>query len=144
MRLLGEPLALLDRLHLVVVAHRQPVLHEVRDLMAGVEREEGLELPDGLVEVAVAIMALADQEAGARGVRRGRVALDDLLEALARFVVALLCEVVLAFRVELLRRQDRRRCGPEPAAAARRQEQAGEEHAHARGWGTKHEIGQYI
>src|SRR2546430_17581801 len=78
-RFLREPLVLLDRLHLVVVAHRQAVLDEISDLVAGEEREEGLELLDRLVELRLAIVGLAHKEAATRRIRALRVALDDLL-----------------------------------------------------------------
>src|ERR1700675_2666504 len=59
----GQPLVLLDRLDLIVVGHGQPVLHEVGDLMARVEGHEGLELCDGLVELAFPVEGLANEEA---------------------------------------------------------------------------------
>src|SRR3989442_4433420 len=117
-RLLGEPLILLDRLHLIVIAHRQAVLDEVGDLMAGVGAHERLELLDGLVELRLAIIGLADQEARARRVGRVRVALDDLLQVLAGRVVALRGQLLLSGRVELLGGEDRRPGGAESASAA--------------------------
>src|SRR6185436_17134020 len=54
-RLGREPLILLDRLELVVVAHGQPVLHEVGDLVARIEGQEGLELLHRLVELSLAV-----------------------------------------------------------------------------------------
>src|SRR5256885_10916310 len=51
---------------------------------------------------------------------------DDLLEVLAGRVVALRGQLLLSGRVELLGGKDRRRGGPEPAAAAR--DQRSEEH----------------
>src|SRR5438132_6997311 len=140
-RLLGEPLVLLDRLHLVVIAHRQAVLDEVGDLVAGEERHERLELLDGLVELRLAIVGLADQEARARRVGRVRVALDDLLEVVAGRVVAFRGQILLPGRVELLGGKDRRRGGPEPAAAAREQEQACKKYPRTPG---RHKISPYI
>src|SRR5213083_1751030 len=128
---LGEPLVLFDRLHLVVIAHREAVLDEVGDLVAGEERHERLELLDRLVELCLAIIGLADQKARARGVGRVRVALDDLLEVVAGHVVTLGGEFLRPDRIELLRGEDRRRGGPEPAAPARDQEQACEKYPHA-------------
>src|SRR6266705_1886161 len=135
---LGEPLILLDRLHLIVIAHRQAVLDEVGDLVAGEEPHERLELLDGLVELRLAIIGLADQEARARRVGRVRVALDDLLEVLAGRVVALRGQLLLSGRVELLGGEDRRRGGPEPAAAARYQEQACKKYPRAPGRAAQH------
>src|SRR5213594_3827554 len=137
-RLLGEPLILLDRLHLIVIAHRQAVLDEVGDLVAGEEPHERLELLDGLVELRLAIIGLADQEARARRVGRVRVALDDLLEVLAGRVVALRGQLLLSGRGELLGGEDRRRGGPEPAAAARDQEQACKKYPRAPGRAAQH------
>src|SRR2546426_718735 len=136
--LLGEPLILLDRLHLIVIAHRQAVLDEVGDLVAGEEPHERLELLDGLVELRLAIIGLADQKARARRVGRVRVALDDLLEVLAGRVVALRGQLLLSGRVELLGGEDRRRGGPEPAAAARDQEQACKKYPRAPGRAAQH------
>src|SRR6266480_283792 len=127
-RLLREPLVLLDRLHLVVIAHRQAVLDQVGDLVAGEEGHERLELLDRLVELRLAIVSLADQEAGPRRVGRVRVSLDDFLEVLSRLAVTLPGQILLPDRVELVGGEDRRRSGPEPAAAARDQEQACEEY----------------
>src|SRR6266850_1359484 len=132
-RLLRERLFLLDRLDLVVVGHREPELDEVRDLVAGIEGQERFELLRGLVEVGLAIVRLADQEARARRVRRVRVALDDLAELLARLRVALLVQLGLADLIELLGGKDRRRLRFEPRAAGREQEKEGEEHPRHRG-----------
>src|SRR5262245_38819663 len=126
-RLGGESLVLLDRLELIVVAHGQAVLHEVGDLMAGVEGEEDFELLDRLVELRFSIERLADQEARERRVRRVGMTLDDLAEGFTRFQVLLLLEERLALAVELVGRQQRRRGGTENAAAGRRDERGDDE-----------------
>src|SRR6266540_5292511 len=100
-RLLRDALVLLHGLHLVVVAHGQPELHEVGDLMAWIEREEGLELLDGLVPFALPIIGFPAEETGARSVRRLGVPLDDLLERRARVLVAVPVQLLLALRVEI-------------------------------------------
>src|SRR2546430_15599299 len=82
------------------------------------------ELLDRLVELRLAIVSLADQEAGPRRVGRVRVSLDDFLEVLSRLAVTLPGQILLPDRVELVGGEDRRRSGPEPPAAARDQEQA--------------------
>src|SRR2546430_11889068 len=83
------PYTTLFRLHLIVIAHRQAVLDEVGDLVAGEEPHERLELLDGLVELRLAIIGLADQKARARRVGRVRVAPDDFLEVLPGRAVSL-------------------------------------------------------
>src|SRR5262245_29569495 len=69
--------------------------------MPGIEREEGLELLDGLVPLALPVVGLAEQEPSARRVHRLGMALDDLLERCARVGVAALVELALAQRVEI-------------------------------------------
>jgi hypothetical protein len=101
-------------------------LHEVGDLVARVERDEALELDDGLVELALAEERLPDQEPGARRVARVRMALDDLAEAVAGVLEALALEVRLALGVQLVRRQDRDRRRTEKGAAAGCEKSAGE------------------
>jgi len=64
--------------------------------VAGVEREERLELLDGLVELRLAVEALAQEEARPRSPRRVRMPLDDLAEGLARLEVAAVTELLLA------------------------------------------------
>src|SRR5262249_30537848 len=98
----GRALVLLHRLHLVVVAHGEPVLHEVGDLVTRIEGHEGLELLDGLVEGAFTVVRLADEEARPRRVLRLRMPLHDLLEARARLRVVLLLHVLLALLIEIL------------------------------------------
>src|SRR5258705_7494427 len=71
-RLLRQRLVLLHGLHLVVVAHRQPVLHEVRDLVAGKKSQGGLQLfyrPFGLSLAVVKLAALEKALWGRRRVR---------------------------------------------------------------------------
>src|SRR5256885_2920402 len=63
---------------------------------------------------------------------------DDLLEVLAGRVVALRGQLLLSGRVELLGGEDRRRGGPEPAAAAREQEQACKKYPRAPGRAAQH------
>src|SRR5256885_13326305 len=63
---------------------------------------------------------------------------DDLLEVLAGRVVALRGQLLLSGRVELLGGEDRRRGGPEPAAAARDQEQACKKYPRAPGRAAQH------
>src|SRR5438034_1380675 len=130
-RLLREALILLDRLELIVVAHREPELCEVGDLMPWEEGQEGLELTRRLVEFPLSVVGLADEEPPLRRVRRVRMSLDDLSEVLSRFVVPLVVQLGLAELVELFRRQDRRRRGPEHTAAARDEQQADQEDARA-------------
>src|SRR2546426_3158727 len=130
-RLLREALILLDRLELIVVAHREPELREVGDLMPWEEGQEGLELTRRLVEFPLSVVGLADEEPRLRRVRRVRMSLDDLSEVLSRFVVPLVVQLGLAELVELFRRQDRRRRGPEHTAAARDEQQADQEDARA-------------
>src|SRR5712692_9017977 len=129
--LAGQGLVLLDRLDLVVVRHGEPVLDEVGDLVAGVEGKEGPELGDGLVELALPVVTLPQQEPAPRRVRRGRMALDDLLEGFAGLRVRAFFERLLAELVELLGGQDGRGRRPEPAAerpaSGCRQEQAREQ-----------------
>src|SRR5207248_5802190 len=100
-RLLRERLLLLDGFDLIVVRHREAELHEVRDLVPRIEGEERLELLRGLVEVGLAIVRLADQEARAWRVGRVRMPLDDLAELLPRLRVAFLGELGLAEPIEL-------------------------------------------
>src|SRR5262245_16954183 len=100
----GQRLVLLHRLHLVVVAHGHPELDEVGDLMARIEGQEDLELLDGLFEVTLAVVRLADQEPGARRVAGVRVALDDLLELRSGLLVALPAQFLHALLVQLFGR----------------------------------------
>src|SRR5437867_7096921 len=95
-RLLGQSLVLLDRLELIVIAHRESELGEVGDLVAREEGQEGFELPRRLVELALAIVRLTDEEAGPRRVRRVRMSLDDLSEVQPRLVVPLVVQLALA------------------------------------------------
>src|SRR6266404_3946615 len=126
-RLPRDLLVLLHRLHLVVVAHRQPELGQVGDLVARIERHEGLELLDGLVELSLAVERLADQEAGPRRVARLGVPLGDLAKRGPRVLEPALAELALAFRVQL--RSGRQRLRPlakeirDRLAPAREQEQ---------------------
>src|SRR5207302_7571352 len=121
-RLPGERLVLLDRLHLVIVAHRETVLDEVGDLVLRVEGQERFELFDRLVELALAEVRLADEEARARRVGGIRVAGHDVLEPAARVLVATPREVLLAETVELFGREDGLRPGAERCAAAEAEE----------------------
>src|SRR5690349_6123264 len=100
-RLAGDLLVLLHRLHLVVVAHGEPELDQVGDLVPRIEGHEGLELLDGLVELSFSVVRLADEEAGARRVARLRMPLGDLAERGARLLEAALVELVLTLGVEL-------------------------------------------
>src|SRR5688572_32992290 len=121
-RLGGKALVLLDGLDLVVVGHGVPVLHQVGDLMARVERHERLELLGRLGELRVAIERLADEEARARRVRRVRMSLGHLAEMLTGFRVALLLQLRFTELVELIGRQDWRGGGAHPGAAAAQEE----------------------
>src|SRR6185369_12810558 len=112
---------------LVVVAHGQPVLHEVGDLVARIEGQEGLELLHRLVELSLAVERFPQEEAGPRRPRRVRVPLDDLAERIARLDVAPPLQLLLALRIELIGQQDRRRSRAQPGAPARYQQQACEE-----------------
>src|SRR5262245_36996515 len=106
-RLLGDHLILFDRLHLVVIAHRQPVLRQVGDLMPRVEREEDLELLDGLVPLALPIVRLPQEEPRPRRIDRLGVALDDLLKRRPRLGVAPLAQLALTGGVEIARGEER-------------------------------------
>src|SRR5207248_454049 len=138
-RLGGETLVLLDRLELIVVRHRQPILHEVGDLVTRVEGEERLELLDGLVELRLSVEGLAQEEAAPRSPRRVRMPLDDLAERFARLGVATVAELFLALRVELVGRQDRRGRGLEEGTPAGHEQQACEERARHRSGEHPHE-----
>src|SRR6185503_10877956 len=61
------------------------------------------------LELALAEVRLADQEARARRERGVRVALGNLPEAVARVLEALAIEIRFALRVQLVGRQDRDR-----------------------------------
>src|SRR5437899_963749 len=122
-RLPGEPLVLLDRLELIVVAHRHTVLHEVGDLMPWVEGQEGLELLRGVVELGFAVIGLPDQEARARRVGGIRVPRDDLPEPGAGIFVPAPVQLLLAELIQLFRRKDRRGAGLEPSAAAQEEKE---------------------
>src|SRR4029077_13713105 len=100
-RLAGDLLVLLHRLHLVVVAHGEPELDQIGDLVAGIEGHEALELLDGLVELSFPVVRLPDQEARPRRVSRLRGPLRQLAEGGTRVVEAALVELGLALRVEL-------------------------------------------
>src|SRR5262245_14760305 len=102
-----DRLILLDGLHLVVVAHGQAVLHEVGDLMARIEGQEDLELLDGLFPFALAVVRLADQEAGAWCVRGLGVTLDDLLEGRLGLAVAAPVQFHLTLRIQIRSRHER-------------------------------------
>jgi hypothetical protein len=144
-RLDGEALVLLDRLELIVVAHGQAVLHEVGDLMARVEGEEGLELLHRLVELRLAVEGLADQKARPRRPRGVRVSLDDLAECLSSLDVAPALQLRLALRVQLVGGQDRGRRRTEPGAAAGGQQQGGEQESGQGNGELLHgKIGPYI
>src|SRR5262249_10123100 len=130
-----QSLVLLDRLHLVVVAHGEPELDEIGDLVLRKECQERLELLHRLVELPLAVERLADEETGPRRVGRVRVPLDDLPEILSRLVVPPVAQLRLAELVELLRRQNRRRGGLQPPAAARREQQA--RHENTQEWGRR-------
>src|SRR5580765_2034627 len=132
-RLLGQRLVLLDGLHLVVVAHGQPILDQVRDLVPGEERQEPLELFHRLVELGLAIEGLADVEPRFRRVRRVRVALDDLPEILPRLVVPAITQLGFTGLVELIWRQDRRRRRRERCAAGHEQRQGQREDTYKQG-----------
>src|SRR5262249_55969969 len=108
-RLDGQSLVLLDRLELIVVAHSQPVPHQVCDLVARVEGQERLELLHRLVELGLAVERLADQEPGPGRPRRVGMTLDDLAEGLACLDVAPALELPFTLGVQLVRRKDRRR-----------------------------------
>ena len=75
--------------------------------MAREEGHEALELRNGLVEGALAVVRLTHQEARARRVVRLRVALDDLLIVGARRRIVLLDHLRVAELVELLGGQER-------------------------------------
>src|SRR3989449_10874176 len=85
--LLRQPLVLLHGLQLVVVAHGEPELDEIGDLVLGKEGQKPFELAHRLVELTLTVERLADEEAGPRRVRRVRVPLDDPPEILPRLVV---------------------------------------------------------
>ena len=127
--LLGDRLILLDGLHLVVVAHGEAVLHEVGDLMARVERQERLELLDGLLPLALAVVRLADEEPRPGRVDRLRVTLDDLLERRPRVGVAAAVQLGLAEGVEIGGGRQRLRPLPDPIGERRASSQEGE-HGH--------------
>src|SRR5262245_7279363 len=137
-RLPRQRLVLLDRLDLIVEGHRQPILHEVGDLMLRVERHERFELFDGLVELALAILGLADQEARAWRVRRVRMALHDPRVVVACLGVLPLLERLVAEAGELVGRQDRRWRRTQPGAAASGHEQAREDEVSDRWWEAEH------
>src|SRR5687767_12351606 len=126
-RLGGEPLVLLDGLELVVVAHGEPVLDQVGDLVARIEGEERLELLHRLVELRFPVECLADQEARARRPRRVRMPLGDLAEGLARLRVTAPLQLLLADRVELVGRQDGHRGRAQVCAAAGQSQQRARE-----------------
>src|SRR3989304_1420485 len=87
-RLDREPLVLLVGLELVVVAHPEPVLDEVGDLVPREEGQERLELLDRARELALAVEGLADEEARPGRERGVRMALDELAGVLPPLVVA--------------------------------------------------------
>src|SRR5262249_45898056 len=109
----------------------QPVLDEVSDLVTRVEGHEGLEFLDRLVELRLAIVRLAHEEARARRVGRVRVSFHDLEEGRPRLGVAPLAHLVLTDLVELLGGKDRCRRALQPAgqlaASAREEEEPDEE-----------------
>src|SRR5438093_496271 len=124
-----QALVLLHGLQLVVVAHGEPELDEIGDLVLGEEGQEPLELAHRLVELTLPVERLADQEAGPRRVRRVRVPLDDPPEILPRLVVPSIVQFGLTDLVQLLGRQDRCRRRLHPGAAARQEQQACHEDA---------------
>src|SRR5262245_11094625 len=101
-RLLGQRMILFDRLDLVVVAHGQPILHQIGDLMARVEGQERLEFLDGLVELGIAVEGFAEQEARPRRVGGIGMAFDDLREGLPCVLVPLVVQKRFTLRIELL------------------------------------------
>src|SRR4029450_5660453 len=70
--------------------------------VARVEGHEGLELLDGLVELSLTVVRLADQEPGAGRVGGLRMPLRHLAERRARLFEAALAQLALAFRIQLL------------------------------------------
>jgi len=78
-----------------------------------IERHEGLELLDGLVERRLAVVGLADEETRAGRVLRLRMPLHDLLEVRPRLRIILLAHVLLAGLVEVLGGKERLRLLPE-------------------------------
>ena len=125
--LLGDRLILLDGLHLVVVAHGEAVLHEVRDLVARVERQERLELLGRLVPLALAVVRLADEEPRPGRIDRLRMALDDLLERRPRVGVAAAAQLGLAEAVQVGGGRQRLRPLPDPVGKRRASSQEGEQ-----------------
>ena len=69
--------------------------------MTRIEGQEGFELLDGLVPLALPIKALSDEEPGARGIGRLGMSLDDLLEIDPRLGVLGFFQVLLALSVEI-------------------------------------------
>src|SRR6185295_9750267 len=103
--------------HLIEVGPRQPVLAQVRDRIARVERDERLELGDGLLEVLAPEVGLPDEEAADGGEVRLRMPLDEPLKLLAGGRVLLLEKEALAILVELRGGRHRVRTAAEEAAA---------------------------
>jgi hypothetical protein len=77
--------------------------------VAGEEGEKGLELLDGLVELPLAIVRLADEEARPGSIAGLRMSLDHLAERQTRVLVPLLGHLELARRVQLGGGRERRR-----------------------------------